>query len=265
MRLRVICVVLSAIFAGLCANEGFAQEPAAAAAPPAPAPRDASGKILFGGADADEKGIWLPVFAIGAHLLPLETIPFQPWAKGLYDARLLHQLEPHARCKASGFVRQFQTPYGVEIAEIEALEKVYIFDIGGPHTYRTIYMDGRAHPLNPEPANYGHSIGWWEGDTLVIDTVAYNQDFWLDRRGLPHTTQLHTLEKLTRINHDRIRYEITVDDPGAYSAPFSGEFELRWQADQELFEYVCQQANYADELMTGTQATSIERVSHIVP
>ncbi|MES2624965.1 MAG: hypothetical protein V4628_06790 [Pseudomonadota bacterium] len=263
MYLRALPFILSTIFTTLLPAQSFAQEPAAT--PPGPAPRKASGKILFGGAGPEDKGVWLPVFAIGAHLRPLESIPFKPWAKALYDTRLINQLEPHSRCKASGFVREFQTPYGVEITEIEALEKVYIFDIGGPHTYRTIYMDGRAHPRDLEPSNYGHSIGWWEDDTLVIDTVAYNQDFWLDRRGLPHTEQLHTIEKLTRTNHDTIRYEIGIDDPGAYTAPFDGEFNLRWEDGQELFEYVCQQANYASELMTGTQSTSIERVSHIVP
>ena len=67
------------------------------------------------------------------------------------------------------------------------MQRVYIFDIGGPHTYRTIYMDGRTHPANLTPSYYGHSIGWWEGDTLVVDTIGFNENFWLDRRGLPHT------------------------------------------------------------------------------
>ena len=63
----------------------------------------------------------------------------------------------------------------------------FIFDIGGPHTYRVVYMDGRSHPANLSPSFYGHSIGWWEGDTLNIETTGFNEGFWIDRRGLPTT------------------------------------------------------------------------------
>jgi hypothetical protein len=126
-------------------------------------------------------------------------------------------------------------------------------------------MDGRSHPANYEPTNYGHSIGWWEGDTLLIDSVGFNEDFWYERRGLPHTEQLHTLEKWTRTNMGIIEYRITIDDPGAYTAPYAGGFDLRWRAGVELFEYVCQQANYAHELMVGDISTSIDRSSVIIP
>jgi hypothetical protein len=193
----------------------------------------------------------MPVFPFGGHLAPLADVPFQPWARKLYDERLAHQLEPHARCKPSGGVRQMQTPYGVEILELPELQRLYIFDIGGPHSYRTVYMDGRSHPAAPASTAYGHSIGWWEGDTLVVDTVGYNEGFWIDRRGLPNTDRLHTIERLTRAVADTIKYEITIDDPGAYTAPFTGRFDLRLDPGIELYEYMCQEANYAGELMTG--------------
>ena len=70
----------------------------------------------------------------------------------VYADRLENQLEPHTRCKPSGGVRQFLTPYGVEMVELQELQRVFIFDIGGPHTYRTIYMDGRSHPADFTPA-----------------------------------------------------------------------------------------------------------------
>jgi hypothetical protein len=174
-------------------------------------------------------------------------------------------MEPHARCKASGVSRQFLTPYGVEFLEMPELQQLYIFDIGGPHTFRTVYMDGRSHPADYEPTNYGHSIGWWEGDTLIIDSVGFLEDFWFDRRGLPHTDQLHTIERFTRTNNDTIDYKLTVDDPGAYTGHFTGGFNLRWNPDQDLFEYICQQANYADELMVGSEADSVDRSSNIIP
>jgi hypothetical protein len=238
------------------------QQRGKAKGPSGPAPRGANGRVILGG-EGGKNGVWLPG-GIGG-IAKLETVPFQPWARALYDERLKNQLEPHSRCKASGAARQFLTPYGVEFTEIAELGRLFIFDIGGPHTFRTVYMDGRSHPDNLSPSNYGHSIGWWDGDTLVIDTVGYNEDFWLDRSGLPHTEQLHTVERFNRINKNTIEYKITIDDPGAYTASYDGGFNLSYNENQELFEYVCQQANYAHELMVGGESRVIDRSSPIVP
>ena len=135
------------------------------------------------------------------------------------------------------------------------------------YTFRTVYMDGRSHPDNFSPTNYGHSIGWWDGDTLVIDTIGFNEDFWFERRGLPHSEHLHMLERLTRTSKNTMEYRVTIDDPTVYTAPYSGGFDLRFRGNDQLFEYVCQQANYAHELMVGRDLdkTSIDRSSPIVP
>jgi len=267
MRLTQVLLGATLVVALLGAESTLAQRRGRNpnAPPPGPTPRTADGKVMLGGATPAEHGVWTPMFGISDPIADYETVPFQPWAKALYDARQIHELEPHARCKASGSARQFLTPYGVEFVEIPALGRLLIFDIGGPHTFRTVYMDGRSHPVDPTPTNYGHSVGWWEGDTLVIDTIGYNEDFWLDRRGLPHTLALHTLERFTRVNAETIEYQITIDDPGAYTAPYVGWFDLGWQGDTELFEYVCQQANYAHELMVGGESDSVDRSSPIIP
>jgi len=76
---------------------------------------------------------------------------------------------------------------------------------------------------------------------------------------------LHTIERFTRYNSDRIDYRVTIDDPGTYTSPFTGGFNLRWSAGTELFEYVCQQANYASELMVGQEGDNVDRSSPIVP
>jgi hypothetical protein len=230
--------------------------------PPGPVPRTADGKIILGGATAKDKGVWLPGGGGGQTLEG--SVPFQPWARAVLDDRKKNQFEPHTRCKPSGATRQFLTPYGVEFVDLPELQRIYIFDIGGPHTYRTVYMDGRVHPANLTPAYYGHSIGWWEGDTLVVDTIGYNEGFWMDRQGSPHTDKLHTLERFTRTDSLTTKYEITIDDPGAYTATWKAAFSLRWEAGTELFEYVCQQANYAPELMVGAQK-KVDRTSIIVP
>ena len=229
--------------------------------PGGPPPRNAAGRVLLGGATPEEKGVWLPG---PGGLARLEDVPMQPWARALRADRELHQLEPHARCKASGVARQFLTPYGVEFVELPELQQIYIFDIGGPHTYRTIYMDGRTHPAVLTPSFYGHSIGWWEGDTLVVSTTGFNEHFWFDRGGLPHTETLRTLERFTRVDSRNVQYELTVDDPAAYTAPWKGKLTLVWEAGTELFEYQCQQQNYADNLMLG-QHKSVDRTTLTVP
>jgi len=230
-----------------------------AAGPPRPAPRNADGRVLLGAATPKDKGVW-----IGGGIGRRTDPELQPWAKAVVADRNANELEPHTRCKASGVSRPFMTPYGVEIVELTEAKRIYIFDIGGPHTWRTIYMDGRSHPANLTPTYYGHSIGWWEGDTLVIDSKGFNESFWMDRGNSPHTEALHTVERLTRTDLNAMRYDLTVEDPGVYTKPWTATMNLRWENGTELFEYVCQQQNFAHELMVGVQK-SVDRTAVTVP
>jgi hypothetical protein len=212
-------------------------------------------------------GLWLTDYLPGRPLFfDVEAVRFRPWAQGLFDARQEHDLEPHARCKASGAIRQFLTPYGVEIVEIKELERLYIFDIGGPHTYREVFMDGRGHPADLTPTNYGHNIGWWDGDTLVIDSVGYNEDFWFERMGLPHTEAVHVTEYFRRTDPNTVAYRFVMSDPDAYEVPVEGRLRLLWREGEELFEYICQQRNYAHDLMVHPEDLSaVGTISPIVP
>jgi hypothetical protein len=258
------------------------QRGAAPAPPPRPTPHWPDGRVNLG-APSGEKGLWAPTGIVQVSVNPksvnraganthlpdnikIEDVPFQPWARALHEAReaAFESDEPHTRCKASGGPRQFITPYGVEFLDQPEEKRMYIFDIGGPHTWRLIYMDGRPHPKNLEPSYYGHSVGRWEGETLVVDTVGYNERFWLDREGEPHTEQLHLIERFSRPDFNTLKYEVTVDDPGAYTAPWTGGFLLRWSNNTELFEYICQDNNQSPQGMVGT-ATSVDRTSQIVP
>lgn len=229
-------------------------------------PRHFDGRPVISGEPGDFVGIWVPVyFREGAPTFNFDDVQMKPWARGLYDDRQTHDLEPHARCKASGAVRQLLTPYGVEIVEIADYKRLYIFDIGGPHTWRTVYMDGRSHPTDYQHNNYGHSIGWWDGDTLVIDSVGYNTEFWFERRGLPHTESAHVIEYYTRTTRDTMEYRFVLEDPLTYDTPVEGSVNLRWSGDEELFEYMCQQSNYAPDLMVNQEGQAVGRTSPIVP
>ncbi|HLV67193.1 MAG TPA: hypothetical protein VKY73_15335 [Polyangiaceae bacterium] len=224
-----------------------------------------SSRMTLEAYEGQPSGLWVPVYGSGRPFFNVDEIVFKPWAKGLFDSRQLHDLEPHARCKPSGAIRQFLTPYGVEIVEIEELGRLYIFDIGGPHTFREVFMDGRGHPPDLSPSYYGHNVGWWEGDTLVVDSVGYNEGFWFERMGLPHTEAVHVTEYFRRVDANTLEYTFVMEDVTAYDAPIEGHMTLAWREGEELFEYVCQQANYAVELMVHPEDPDAVRTSPIVP
>jgi len=227
--------------------------------PSKPTPHWPDGRVNLGPAPG-AKGVWsgmagttlatnLRGIDFGGQNLPtnlkVADVPFLPWARALYDLRQarLTADDPHVRCKASGGARLFHTPYGFELIDQPDLKRIYMVEVGGPHTWREIYMDGRAHPKDLTPSYLGHSVGHWEGETLVVDTVGFNERFWISREGVPHTEALHTTEHFTRTDYDDLKYEITIDDPGAYTKPWSGGFMIRWSPDEEMYEYMCQENN----------------------
>ena len=177
--------------------------------------------------------------------LNIKDVPFQDWARALYESRRANNTadDPHVRCKSSGGPRLFHTPYGFEIVDIPEIERIYIMGVGGPHTYRTVYMDGRERPKDIDPTFHGYSIGHWEGEKLVVETTDYNQRFWISREGPPHTEFLKMTETFERPEYDTLRYVATIDDPGAYTAKWSGGWAIPWNANDEMYEYVCQENN----------------------
>jgi hypothetical protein len=199
-------------------------------------------------------------------LVDLAAVPLQPWAQALLDERHARFLadEPYTRCKPSPAARSFGTAYGIELLNLPSSDRVYLFQTGGAHSFRVIYLDGRTHPARVEPSAFGHSIGWWDGDTLVIDTIGFDESAWLERWAMPHTDQLHTLERVTRSDFNTLKYELTVDDPGAYLGRWTSGYTKRWNANQETFEYVCQENNYGPQLMVGVSGGE-SRTSTIVP
>jgi len=236
--------------------------------PAAPTPRWPDGHVNLGTV-ASEKGVWEgnagstlatnPPGGLDNPTMYLPTnmktadVPFQPWAKALYEYRQAETTkdDPHVRCKPSGGPRMHHTPYGTEFVEVPEEKKIYLMGVGGPHTWRVIFMDGREHPKDFDPSYSGHSTGKWDGDTLVVDSVGFNEKFWLTREGIPSTSALHLIERFTRTDHDTLKYEVTIDDPGAYTRPWTGGWFIRWQAGEEMYEYICQENNRDIEHMYG--------------
>ncbi len=174
--------------------------------------------------------------------------PFQQWALDLYKYRQQNFLKDDPMfldCKTQAGPRIFQRPYGVVMLEEYAHQRIRNFWGGGNQNWRTIFLDGREQTGLPngtaeDPLYWGHAVGQWEGDTLVIDTIGFNDSFWFSNGGLPHTPQLHLIERFSRPNLGTLHYSVTIDDPGAYTRPWTASWDLVWVPDAELPSYYCQ-------------------------
>ncbi len=155
--------------------------------------------------------------------------------------------DPESGCLPTGVPRQAPYPWKI----VESPPYIYFLFEGNIHGYRQIFMDGRKHPADPNPSWYGHSVGHWEQDTLVIDTVGFNDLFWFDFVGHPHTEQLHTVERYTRTALATLAEEVTIDDPGAYKQPFTIVASHRLLPGDELMEYICQENNRDQKHLVG--------------
>jgi hypothetical protein len=167
-----------------------------------------------------------------------------PWAKQLMATRKETD-NPYFYCMPGGPIR-LTGGFGWRFLQHPTVNAKYIFQIqeGNSHSYRQIFMDGRKHPEDPSPTWYGHSIGRWEGPTLVIDTMGMNDKFWMDRNGTPHTEQLHLVERWTRDTFITMQRAVTVNDPGAFSRPFTVNYEASLADEgQEILEYFCVENN----------------------
>jgi hypothetical protein len=155
-------------------------------------------------------------------------LPLLPWARELRDNRREEQ-EPYTICLPMGVPRSNPYPWKFAMSYTsKGLSHIYVLhETGDAGAHRVIYMDGRGHPQDPIPTWWGHSVGQWEGDTLVVDTVGYNDKFWMDSRGTPHTEQMHTVERYTRMSWGALRHVFTLDDPGAFSRPITMTFRAR--------------------------------------
>jgi hypothetical protein len=121
------------------------------------------------------------------------------------------------------------------------------------HFVREVYTDGRQHPKDLNSTWMGDSIGKWEGDTLVVDSVGFNDKTWLDNDGHPHTEDLHVVERLRRVSHDTLTIDVTIDDPKAYTKSWSGHMIFELKPDWNLGEMVCEDNITFSDLQKKTE------------
>ena len=174
--------------------------------------------------------------------------PMQDWALELYKNRQSRSLQDDPvflNCKPPGGPRQYQSVLGFQLIEDRANQRIFVTFGSGNHNFRIIYLDGREQTGlvtgdDDNPLYFGRSSAHWEGDTLVVDTRGFNEDFWFSNGGLPHTDLLSMEERFTREDADTLRYEVSIDDPGAYTRSWNASWTMQWVGGEELPIHFCQ-------------------------
>jgi hypothetical protein len=235
----------------------------------APTPRTSDGKPDF-------TGVWLNAWFVDGRVrqLPVsppgqppaatfgdvfanfkEALPLQPWAAQLKAARREQNSKdnPDAHCLPMGLMQFHMHPQPRKIMQNS---DVLVILYEGNAGIRQVFTDGRSIPTNdPQPWWYGYSVGRWEGDTLVVETAGFRDGGWLDIDGSPLTDAARMTERWRRLSYGTVQIDVTIDDPKAYTRPFSVRVHHRLMLDgaldNDIIEFVCQENNKAPQLMVG--------------
>jgi hypothetical protein len=228
---------------------------AQAQAGPKPVPRASDGKPDLSGiwiatgalrllvGDEETQAILKADAAAGRPATPrTEPPPYKPEA----EARRQYYLDrrgiddPMARCLLSGVPRISFRPLPFEIVQVPG-RVIMLYEVH--HAFRIIPTDGRPHPDDIEPSYLGDSVARWDGDTLVVDTIGFNEKTWLTGVGTVHSEKLRVTERYTRDTFDTIRYEVTMDDPDVFTRPWRTQETFRLRPNERIREYECIEDN----------------------
>jgi hypothetical protein len=170
--------------------------------------------------------------------IPPDQFPIQPWAAELFQQRLAGggKDDPIAHCKPTGLPLLNAVPVPFKLVQMPDLV-VILYEEN--QVFRQIFLDGRKPVEDPVPQALGYSTGRWEGRDLVVDTSGFSDRHWLDAMGHPLTERLRLTERFRRPDAGHLEIETTIDDPGAYTKPFTYTLKLTLQPDDDLLEYFC--------------------------
>jgi hypothetical protein len=225
--------------------------------PSAKTPRTADGKPNLSApvtraADGhpDLSGVWSPDSRPLQVIAPQASIPFQPWSRKLADERAdgsRGKDDPAAYC-VPGMPKLVVLPYPYKIVQTPGMMLI-LYE--GFTTYRQIFTDGRALPKDPQPSWLGYSVGKWDGDTFVVDTIGVNERTWMDNAGRPHSDAMHLTERYHRKDFGHLEMQLTIDDPKAYTKLWTVNENAALLPDSELLEYICSENNKDIPHLTG--------------
>jgi hypothetical protein len=248
IKLRAMVVIFGL---SVCAHPARAQwVNLPAAAVPAP-PKGADGRLDLSGpaprtpdGKPDLSGIWEPpappkyLRDLAADLKPGD-VSMLPWAEALYKERLSGAWardEPDANCLPQGVPKIDAAPAPYRFIQMPGMI-VVIYEAFTQ--WRQIFTDGRELPKDPNPSWFGYSVGRWEGDTLVVNSIGFNGKAWLDQVGHPSTDALHVIERFRRVNFGQLEIQVTIDDPKAYTKPWTATERVQLRPNTELIEFIC--------------------------
>ena len=225
-------------------------------------PRTADGKVDLNAPPVrtsygkpDLSGFWEPenltkyLLNLAADMKQAE-IPLKPWARDLYNQRIANNGKDHpgVSCLPSGIPEKDNIPDGLKLVQTEDL----VLLLHESRTiYRQIFTDGRPLPKDPQPTWMGYSIGHWDKDTLVVETIGQNGRTWLDMRGLPGTESLRVTERFRRPKIGHMDIDVTIDDPKAYTKPWNVTLAWTLVPDTDLIESICEENNRDPAHMVG--------------
>jgi hypothetical protein len=196
-------------------------------APSGPVPRTPDGR-------PDLSGAWL-----GSDDPDPEELSLQPWARALTTERARNQGRdmPAGFCLPGDVV--MRSPFIYKLIQTPTL-LIVLWD-GGIPGFHQIFLDGRGHPQDADPTWMGHSVGQWEGDTLVVDTTGFNDKSWL--RLSPHTEMLRVVKRFRRPDLGHLEIDVTIDDPGSLSRPWKGRLVWDLAPGEDVHEFICSENN----------------------
>ncbi|MGH9645988.1 MAG: hypothetical protein ACRD4E_04145 [Bryobacteraceae bacterium] len=196
-----------------------------------------SGECIEKGLGIGDVSLGLPKQAVNIADGLAGGLPFTPWAVSLMKERAAAVTgDPHLHCLPPSFPRAYALPHIQKFIQTPGL--VVILDEFNA-SYRQIFTDGRPLPEDPQPSWNGYSSGKWEGDTLVAQTIGFRDDLWLDLRGAPLTNAAKMTERFRRPDFGHLDIEVTVDDPKAYTKPWTVKFRQAIVLDTELIDEIC--------------------------
>lgn len=239
--------MVSARLTGLVCGSILLLGAVAQAAPMSQTPGDPGLRDSRVGQDVPNiSGVWTNRAPYTRQLAPIEggDPPMLPWNKAKFDERAAaekagHPLyDPTAMCMPSGIPRLFAAPYPIEVVQTPE-RTVILYEV--QHLFRIIHMNSQ-HPKDLKPSFMGHSIGHWEGDVLVVDTIGMTPQSQIDETGVMHTGAIHVVEHIQKVG-GLLEFNVTIDDPGAFSRPWQAKRVFEWKPKTRFIEYVCEENN----------------------
>jgi hypothetical protein len=210
--------------------------------------RSAAEKGPSAAANHDLSGVWNATSGIYEFAaFSKDEPPMTPWGKAKFDrarpsqgpngVKLSETNDRVYKCSPPGMPYIYIQLFPMQIIQTPK-EVIELFEYD--HIVRYIYTDGRKHPADVKPSYNGHSIGHWEGDTLVVDTIGLNGKNWLDRVGHPESSQMHILERIHRVDDKTLQVDMTFEDPKSYLKPWTAQVRFQLHPDWDILEHVCE-------------------------